>query len=364
MLVINARFLTQKISGVQRYAIEISKELKKAYPKVRFIAPQNILHYELAEELGVEKYGKFTGHLWEQIDLLRYLRQNNEPLLLNFSGLSPLLYHNKLTTIFDLSFLRHPEWFSNKYYYFYKYLLPLSNKYSNEIITISDHSKREIIKFLHFPENRLSVVYCSVPEGFGNNKEINSSKVCDKYILSVSSIDPRKNISNLLLAFNSLEIPNVKLIIIGSESSVFKKQVLQNVIHSNKNIHFTGYLSDNELAAYYKNATAFIYPSLYEGFGIPPIEAMAFGCPTIVSNTTSLPEVCGSAAYYVNPYDINDIALGMKTLLQDDILRKELIEKGYERIKLFSWKTSALKIVEIIKKYETLEKSSTINLNS
>ena len=96
----------------------------------------------------------------------------------------------------------------------------------------------------------------------------------------------------------------------------------------------------------------FIYPSLYEGFGIPPLEAMAFGCPTIVSNITSLPEVCGDAAYYVDPYDINDIAKGMKEVLENDNLRSNLINKGYDRVKLFSWEKSAMKIMEVIKKYE------------
>ena len=162
----------------------------------------------------------------------------------------------------------------------------------------------------------------------------------------------RKNFKNLILAFNRLDIEDLELIIVGSDHSVFKNQDLKKVIQSNKHTHFTGYLSDDELAQLYKNAMLFIYPSLYEGFGIPPLEAMAFGCPTIVSNITSLPEVCGDAAYYVDPYDINDIAKGMKEVLENDNLRSNLINKGYDRVKLFSWEKSAMKIIEVIKKYE------------
>lgn len=348
-MVINARFLTQKITGVQRYAIELSKELKKITPCIKFITPRNVIHHELAEELGAERYGILTGHLWEQIELLGYLKGKNNPLLLNFSGLSPLFYRNKITTIFDLSFLRHPEWFSKRYYYFYKTLLPWSIKYSVALITISNYSKKEINELLQVPMDKMYVVYCSVPGIFRNTtNEIKSGK---RYVLSVSSIDPRKNFKNLIMAFNCLDIEGLELIVIGSENSVFKNQVLKKVIQSNKHTHFTGYLSDNELAQQYKKAMLFVYPSLYEGFGMPPLEAMAFGCPTIVSNTTSLPEVCGDAAYYVDPYDINDIAKGMKEVLENDNLRGNLMNKGYDRIKLFSWENSALKIMEIVKKY-------------
>jgi glycosyltransferase involved in cell wall biosynthesis len=346
MLVINARFLTQKITGVQRYAIELSKELKKISRCIKFITPPNVIHHALAEELGAERYGILTGHLWEQIELLGYLRENNSPLLLNFSGLSPLLYRNKITTIFDLSFLRHPEWFSKEYYHFYKTLLPWSIKYSVALITISNYSKKEINELLQVPMDRMHVVYCSVPEIFRNIT--NEIKLGKRYVLSVSSIDPRKNFKNLILAFNRLDIEDLELIIVGSEHSVFKNQDLKKVIQSNKHTHFTGYLSDDELAQLYKNAMLFIYPSLYEGFGIPPLEAMAFGCPTIVSNITSLPEVCGDAAYYVDPYDINDIAKGMKEVLENDNLRSNLINKGYDRVKLFSWEKSAMKIMEVI----------------
>jgi glycosyltransferase involved in cell wall biosynthesis len=346
MLVINARFLSQKISGVQRYAIELSKKLKIIAPGINFVAPRNIIHHALAEELEAERYGVLTGHLWEQIELLKYLKLNHDPLLLNFSGLSPLFYRNKITTIYDLAFLRHPEWFSYKYYYFYKTLLPWSIKHSIALVTISNFSKKEINEVLHVPMDKIHVAYCSIPEIFG--KVSNEHTAEKRYVLTVSSIDPRKNINNLILAFNRLNINNLELIIIGSENNVFKKQDYKKLIQANNNIHFTGYLSDDELIRLYKNAILFIYPSFYEGFGIPPLEAMALGCPAIVSKTTSLPEVFGNAAYYIDPYDINDIANAIMEVSRNMNLRSDLISKGYERVKLFSWEKSASKIMELI----------------
>jgi glycosyltransferase involved in cell wall biosynthesis len=103
------------------------------------------------------------------------------------------------------------------------------------------------------------------------------------------------------------------------------------------------------LVEYYNKASLFVFPSFFEGFGIPPIEAMACGCPCVVSNVASLPEVCGDAAYYVNPYDVEDIARGIETVLNDEKLRNDLIKKGFENIKRFSWQDSARKIIEIIK---------------
>ncbi|MCD6419940.1 MAG: glycosyltransferase family 4 protein, partial [Synergistetes bacterium] len=114
-----------------------------------------------------------------------------------------------------------------------------------------------------------------------------------------------------------------------------------------KDIILTGYVSDEELVKWYNRAQVFVLPSKFEGFGLPPLEAMACGTPVIVSNVASLPEVCGDAAYYVDPYDVEDIALGIRTVLSDENLQKELVRKGFERVKLFSWEKTAKQILEV-----------------
>ena len=114
-------------------------------------------------------------------------------------------------------------------------------------------------------------------------------------------------------------------------------------------VEFTGYVDDDQLKQLYRKAKLFLFPSLYEGFGLPPLEAMACGCPVIVSKAASLPEICGDAAYYVNPYDVEDIAKGIYTVLTDEGLQKELIRKGLQRVKLFSWEKSARELINIFR---------------
>lgn len=347
---INARFLTQKVTGVQRYATEMSMQLKKLYPKIKFVAPKNVIHKKLASGLEAEIYGNLTGHLWEQTELLRYLKSQGNPLLLNLANTAPISYKNQIVTICDLSFLRHPEWFSRKFYYYYRFLIPQITKNSLKIVTISKFSKNEIMNLLNISEHKIKVIYCGVDEKFINHTIANAavSNKYKNYILAVSSLDPRKNFKNLISAFKKLALPDTQFVIVGSENRVFANNELKKFINT-RNIVFTGYVSDKELIALYKNAKLFVFPSLYEGFGLPPLEAMACGCPVVVSNVASLPEVCGDAAYYVDPYNVESIAEGMQKVLTDDTLRQSLIQKGIERAKLFSWEKSAKEHIKVFK---------------
>jgi glycosyltransferase involved in cell wall biosynthesis len=342
---INARFLTQRITGVQRYAIEISIKLKKLYPDIRFIAPQYIIHKELAKDLEVNRYGKLKGHLWEQIYLPIYLKQNNNLLLLNLANTAPLFYGKQIVTIHDLAFLRNPQWFSKRFYYYYKFLIPKITQKALIIITVSNFIKREIMEILNVPESKIKVSYGAVPEGFSVMPTNVENKYGD-YILAVSSLDPRKNFKNLLLAFDKLALKNIKLVLVGSRNKIFSNQHLDR-FSAKQNIIFTDYVPNEHLKYLYKNARLLVFPSLYEGFGLPPLEAMACGCPVVVSNVASLPEVCGDAAYYVDPYNIESIAQGMYEVLTDETLRQGLIQKGLERVKFFSWEKSAKEHIRI-----------------
>ncbi|MCJ7547015.1 MAG: glycosyltransferase family 4 protein [Deltaproteobacteria bacterium] len=346
---INARFLTQNVTGVQRYAIEISKRLKKLYPNTLFISPKKIMHKDLMNEFNGLPYGIFNGHLWEQIVLPHYLKKVNNPLLVNLGNTAPLCYKKQIITIFDLSFLINPEWFSKKFYYYYQFLIPKIAKNSLKIITISEFSKKEIIRLLHIPEQKIKVIYCGVDTKFRQKISVNEllKNRPKNYILSVLSLEPRKNIHNLILAFKKIGLPDIQLILVGSRSNVFANNKLKDIIHSKKNIFFTGYLSDDELIRLYSEAKLFVYPSYYEGFGLPPLEAMACGCPVVVSNAASLPEVCGDAAQYIDPYNVESIAEGINKVLTDEPLRQSLIEKGLERARLFSWEKSAQEHIEV-----------------
>jgi glycosyltransferase involved in cell wall biosynthesis len=172
-------------------------------------------------------------------------------------------------------------------------------------------------------------------------------KKTENFILCVSSLEPRKNILNLILALKKLRLPDMKLILVGSRSKVFSSNELKDLLYSQKNIFLTGYISDDKLIRLYRKAKLFVYPTFYEGFGLPPLEAMSCGCPVVVSNVASLPEVCGNAAYYVDPYNIESIAEGIHRVLTNDTLRESLRERGLERARLFSWEESAKKHIEV-----------------
>lgn len=345
MIVLNARFLTQKITGVQRYAIEMSKKLKEFDDSIVFVSPSNIIHNDIAEDLDVLKIGKLKGHLWEQIELPLFLRRNGSPLLVSLANTAPVFYRNKIVTVHDLAFERHPEWFSKKFSILYKILIPRVCRNSCKLITDSEHSKTEILELYKIPNGKVEVVHVAPSKIF--KPYIEKKDCADKYILAVSSIDPRKNFRRLIEAFNLLENTEYKLMVVGGSNNLFSNDSCDDLEVAN--VEFLGYVSDEELVELYRRAYMFVYPSLYEGFGLPPIEAMACGCPVITSDVASLPEVCGDACIYVDPFSSEDIAKAMQTLLLDESLRCQLINKGRARGSFFSWEKSARQLLNIIK---------------
>ena len=345
MLIVNARFLTQKITGVQRYAIEICIQLKKIKPQIIFVSPKNILEEEVASKLGVVKIGTSNGHRWEQVDLPLYLKKQGSPLLLNLCNTAPVFYKNKITVIHDLAFERYPQSFSWQFRYFYKLLIPKIAKRSHFIITDSEFSKKEIHNLYGINYSDINVVPCAISSNF---KKVDC-KIDENYLLAVSSLNYHKNFHSLIKAFNELEDSNVvSLYIIGGINKNFAKKELLEDIEKNPKIKFLGYVSDEDLLSYYSNALGFVYPSLYEGFGLPPLEAQACGCPCLVSNVASLPEVYQDSVLYCDPNNIFDIEEKLKELITNEDLRNDLSLKGFLNIKRFTWIKSAEKILELV----------------
>jgi glycosyltransferase involved in cell wall biosynthesis len=171
----------------------------------------------------------------------------------------------------------------------------------------------------------------------------------EHFIFFTGSLEPRKNLKNLIQAYSGLDKrirKDIKLVLAGFKGWQ-NKEIMALLRKVKSDVFYLGYVSDAALRDLYNLATLFVYPSFYEGFGLPPLEAMACGCPVVVSNAASLPEVCGGAAYYVDPYNIESIAEGIHKVLTDEALRQSLIEKGLERAKLFSWEKSAKKHIEV-----------------
>lgn len=344
---VNARFLSQPITGVQRFAIEISRQLKKIDNSISFLAPRNIIHHDLAHDLKAEICGRFSGHLWEQMELPYYLRKNGQPLLLCLANTAPLYYHNKVVTIHDVAFERFPQSFSWQFRLFYKFLIPRLLKSSPSLVTVSEFSRSEISEIYNYDINKIMVAHNAVNEKF--NPVITNDH--DEYILAVSSLNYQKNFHMLVKAFNCLKSQNVKLYIIGGFNKNFATTSFIHDIKKNKNIIFKGRVDDSELISLYSNALCFVFPSLYEGFGIPPLEAQACGCPVIVSDMASLPEVCGNSVLYCYPHNEEDIVEKISKLIKDKELQNDLKIKGFENVKRFSWEASAKKILDMMRQY-------------
>jgi glycosyltransferase involved in cell wall biosynthesis len=353
MIAVNARFLTQRVTGVQRSAMEISRHLRKLNRETKFLSPRNLIQKEMAAFLRAEARGHILGHAWEQLTLPAYLWRKGNPWLLNLANTGPLFYGKQIVTIHDVSFLSHPGWFSKKAYYYYRFLIPAIARRAVKIITVSEFSKREIIRHLHIPGDKIKVIYNGgavfsqgqCPERKGENY--------GKYILAVASLDPRKNYRRILLAYKKLEMGDIKLILVGAENRVFKGGVLKDLKEAGENVIYRGYVSNGELADLYQEARLLVYPSLYEGFGIPPLEAMACGCPVVASHAASLPEICGDAAHYVDPYSAESIAEGIHKVLTDGSWRENLILRGRERTKRFSWNKSAKEYLRVWEEVST-----------
>lgn len=349
MIYINARFLTQELTGVQRYAIELSKQLKLILKEgVNFVSPHNILNADIAEELGVEVIGTHTGHLWEQWDLPKFLQEKEKPLLVNLCNTAPIFYRNKVTTIHDITFVRYPNTFSKSFVLFYRALIPWVIKTSKHIFTVSNFSKNEISEFYHIDKDKLSVVYnatskefCSIRDNTLNGK---------KYFMAVSSIKENKNFIYILEAFQRFSEKNkqVELYVIGDlESKSFKKIDISRYTQNDR-IKFLGRVSDADLVRYYSNAVAFIFPSLYEGFGIPPLEAQACGCPAICSKASCLPEVFQDSVLYCDPYHVETLVDAMMDISMNNDLRNQLIERGFQNVLKYSWENSANDMAKVL----------------
>ena len=352
MFVVNGRFLTQKATGVHRYAFEICNELHEMGVDFHVAIPQEI-NPDYKFEFRTVRCGSLKTHLWEQISLPKYLKSIGKPLLISFSGSGPLNYDNQIMTIHDVSHERYPEWFSKNYYRFYHFMMPRIGRKAHAVLTVSEFSKKEIVDTLNIDPEKIFVIPSNVPFHTKPSEEdiLNYQKDenVEKYILTVSSMDPRKNFVRLVEAFGQIEDKSIKLYIIGMQFKAFNTPDLQKLIGDN--IVLPGYIDDEALQKMYQNALFSIYPSLYEGFGLPPLESMTYGCPVIASDIPALKEVSGDAVLYADPYSIEDLAEKMNLLAKDESLRRKLVARGLEQIKKYSWDMSAKMVLDVAGKY-------------
>lgn len=344
MIYVNARFLTQNITGVQRFAIELSKALLEIRQDIVFLVPDltAVVDKSLLSQFNIKEVKGGSGHYWEQVTLSRYLKSIGLPLLVNLCNTAPIFYRNKISTIHDITFLRYPKSYSMKFRLFYRYLIPAIIKTSRKILTVSEFSKTDICQQYGLDIDNLNVIHNAVGSSFIPANRLNTKK---KYALAVSSPNLHKNFPRMIRAFLKAET-SIDLKIIGSLSNTFNDQ---EVLSSDSDrVEYLGRISDNELIELYQNADFFIFPSLYEGFGIPPLEAQACGCPVISSNAASLPEILDNSVLFFNPMDESSIKDAIDEIASNHDLKCNLIKKGYENVKKYSWQSSAAALNQVI----------------
>jgi glycosyltransferase involved in cell wall biosynthesis len=345
MIIVNARFLTQNASGVQRFAFEVSRRLKKLSDEFIFVSPPDIVQHEWSKEIEPLIIGKTTGHHWEQTTLKTFLKERRSPLLIDLANTGPLNYDNQIVVLHDTAFFAYKDSFKLSFRLWYQHLTRHLSRRVKRIITVSETSKSEIEKYLPAAKGKIDVVHNGFTLLETNDKILVETLAKQKYFLAVGNLDPRKNLQRLISAFNLAGFPaDVKLKIAGTNSKVFSK----NAMPLTPNVELLDYQHDSELAALYSNAIAFVFPSLYEGFGLPVLEAMSLRCPTILSDIPVLHEIAGDTALYVNPLDVKSIKDGLTELAENRELAEKLRQLGYEQAKKYSWENTANTINDII----------------
>ncbi|MFA7490931.1 MAG: glycosyltransferase family 1 protein [Mariniphaga sp.] len=360
-IAVNTRLLLRgKLEGMGWFSFETLKRLTQNHPEHQFIfifdrpyAQEFIFSDNITPVVaGPPARHPFLFYIWFDFQIPRLLKKYQADLFLSPDGyLSLRTDIPQLAVIHDISFIHRPDdlpWLKRRYY---NWFFPRFARKAKRIATVSNYSKEDIVRSFQIEPKKIDVVY----DGYNTNfKPISpdlQQKVREKYsgglpyFLFVGALHPRKNIAGLMKAFDvfkSNENHPVKLLIVGGEmhrtSDIFETW---GKMRFKDEVVFTGRVSTKELIHIFGAALALAYVPFFEGFGIPIAEAMSAGIPVICSNTTSMPEVGGDAVLYADPYDVEDITSALQEMSQNPRLRNELIEKGFEQKKKFSWDNTA-----------------------
>ena len=363
---INASKIYDVHTGVGRYTSNLSRSILKTGVKNDYFlyTPGRVGKAVVADLEGanfdkpvVSIPNNTLRILWEQMVLPMYSRKDGLDLFHYTDHALSLLFRKcpVIITVHDIAYLRLPKLLNTSRKVYKKNILRISIRKAKIIIADSFATKKDIIEYFGIREEKIRVVHLGVESRFCPIENVEGFRLKNnlpsKMILNVGTLEPRKNVVSLIKAFKKLRergFEEVKLVIAGDKGWLYE-EIFKEVGHSDlkKEILFLGVVKDEDLPLLYNCADIFVYPSLYEGFGLPPLEAMACGVPVITSNTSSLPEVIGDAGIMVDPNDVNSLCESMYILLKDRELWNRMRNMGFERSKLFSWDKTAKKILEV-----------------
>ena len=363
-ILIDGIALLSPLTGIGRYTYEVANRLKNSsnieYNYFYGYFSKNLLESNQKSNLKIVK------SIIKKIPLLKKISRKILKLSSRFFTPKYDLYwqpnfipndgikaNKTVTSVHDFSFILYREFHpKERIEYFDNYFFQNLER-SDMLITGSNYSKEEILEQTNFKEKQIRVIYHGIDHNLFKvyQKPQVDFDLPQKYILSVGSIEPRKNLIGLLKAYNLLDRElkqKYKLVLVGFKG--WENREIMEIIEKNKeSIHYLGFITDEELAKVYNLASLFVFPSFYEGFGLPPLEAMACGTPVVSSNSSSLPEVGGDAVVYCDPNDCSDIKDKIAMVLHDKDLQKEMIDKGLEQAKKFSWEKSAQEHMHVFK---------------
>lgn len=328
-VVVNARCFDRPLTGVERYAREVMARLNG---NIRVSRPPH-------------RMSGWRGHLWEQLELPRVV---NRDLLWSPANTGPLAVRRQVITVHDLAVIDHPEWFEPKFAAWYRFLLPRLARRVAHIVTGSVFSKSRIVDRLGVAEDCVSVFPYGVGEAFNRTPSPSVADVRRRfglhspYILTVGSLEPRKNLRRLLQAWDAVGAVSqgLMLIVVGDARPTLRRVFVPS---DRPSVRWLNDVNDDDLPGLYAGALGFVLPSLYEGFGLPVLEAMACGTPVMCSNVTALPEIAADAAITVDPSDGESMMCGLRQLMSDADKRVELRRLGLERAAAFSWDRTAFR---------------------
>lgn len=332
---VNGRFLSRRITGVERYAREVCARFGDRVRLIQPIAGRGVV-----------------GHVWEQGVLPA--RIGTRELLWSPANTGPIAVARQVATLHDVSVLDHPEWFDRRFAAWYQWLLPRLARRVRRIITDSAFSRDRIVDTIGISRERVVIVPCGVDRARFTllppdlvAATLARHGLLNPYVLAVGSLEPRKNLDILFRAWPRVQRarPSLELVIVGDCYQSFRRSPVRAVLPFARVIRSA---SDADLPALYCGARAFVVPSLYEGFGLPALEAMACGIPVVSSEAASLPEVVGDAALIVNPRDEQAIADAIVRVLDDEGVRGGLIRRGLERARQFTWDRTAASVWKVL----------------
>ncbi len=352
---INGRFLTQPATGVQRYAYELVRawdemlgegEIDPGRYAIELLAPRLESSAPSLECIPVRQVGRLAGNLWEQIDLPWSARGH---LLFDPCNIGPVIKPGQAVTLHDASIFAVPDSYSLGFRSKYRLVLSILARTARVILTDSFFSKNELVRYCHVDQRRVQVVPLGcdhITRAQPDEGVFQKNKIGQKpFLLAVGSNAPHKNLGRLCQAVNLLRDSNLELVIAGG---TFTRVFQATGLAQSEKIKPLDYVSEGELKALYQRATALVFPSLYEGFGLPPLEAMACGCPVMVARTAALPEVCGDAALYFNPESAQDLADKIALFVPDAGLQANLRALGLLRAAKYTWRDTARRTWDIL----------------